>query len=73
MLGDLSDAFYHQNSNNVRIVLDHRKRDKPPRTWRQVGWIGLLVFLLLLAASLAVTIGVVVAIVRIASMLGTGG
>jgi hypothetical protein len=72
VLGDVFDAFYHQNSNNVRIVLDHRKRGRPPRTWRQVGVIGLLVFLLLLAASLAVTIGVVLAIVKIAALMGVG-
>lgn len=70
VIGDLFDAFFHQNVSNVRIVLDHRRRDKPPRTWKQVGLIGLLVFLLLLAASLAVTFGMIILIVRIVSMFG---
>lgn len=70
VIGDLFDAFFHQNVSNVRIVLDHRRRDKPPRTWKQVGLIGLLVFLLLLAASLAVTFGMIILIVKIVSMFG---
>lgn len=72
VLGDLFDAFFHQNTSNVTILLNHRRRDRPPRTWSEIGWIGALVFVLLLSASLAVTIGVVVLIIKLAAMLGGG-
>jgi len=72
VVGDLFDAFFHQNVSNVQIVLQHRRRDKPPRSMREVSLIGLIVFLLLLAASLAVTAAVIVAIVKIAALFSTG-
>ena len=72
VLGDLFDAFYHQNVGNMRILLDHRRPDKPPRTWKQIGVIGTLIFLLLLAVSIGVTVGTIVLILKVASFVSGG-
>ena len=56
----------------MRILLDHRRPDKPPRTWRQIGGIGTLIFLLLLAVSIGVTIGTIVLILKVASFVSGG-
>jgi hypothetical protein len=72
VVGDLFDAFYHQNTGNMRILLDHRNSDKPPRTWKEIRWIGVLIFLFLLTVSIGLTIGMIVLIVRLASMLAPG-
>jgi len=70
VIGDVFDAFFHQNTSNVQILLHNRRRDESPRSWRQIGLIGALVFLLLLGASLGVTIGVVLLIVKLTTLLG---
>ncbi len=70
IVGDLFDAFYHQNVGNLKILIDHRRSDAPPRSWKEIGWIGLLIFLLLLVVSLGVTIGTIMIIVKIAGAIG---
>lgn len=72
VVGDLFDAFYHQNVGNMRILLDHRKKDRPPRSWKEIGAVATVVFLFLLSASLAVTIGVIVVIMKIAGWAAGG-
>lgn len=72
VLGDVFDAFFHQNASNVRIVLDHRRKDKPPRTWKEIGLVAVVVLFLLLAASLAVTLGTIMLIAKVVGMLGAG-
>jgi hypothetical protein len=72
LVGDLFDAFYHQNVGNMRILLDHRQAGTPPRAWKEIGVIAVLVFFLLLSASLVVTIGMIVLILKIVASLGGG-
>ena len=72
VVGDLFDALFHQNVGNMRIVLEHRAKDRPPRDWKEIGGIAVLVCLLLLSASLAVTIGMIVLILKVVSLLSAG-
>jgi len=69
VVGDLFDAFYHQNTGNMRILLEHRRKDIPPRAWKEIAAIAILVFLLLLSVSVAVTLAVIVMIVWIVSLI----
>lgn len=70
ILGDLFDALFHQNVGNMKILMDHRRTDKPPRGWKEIRGLGLLIFLLLLVVSLGITIGTIMLIVKISQLMG---
>ncbi len=69
-VGDLFDAFFHQNMSNMKILLDHRRGDKPPRSLQEVALIGGGIFLGLLTASIASTFLMLWLLLKLAIMLG---
>ena len=73
LLGDLFDALFHQNVSNVKILLDHRRSDKPPRSLREVAVIGIAIFLVLLAIRLGSTILMIWGLLELASTLAPVG
>lgn len=73
LLGDVFDALFHQNVSNVKILLDHRRSDKPPRSLREVMAIGVAIFLVLLTISLGSTILMIWLLLKLAAALGPAG
>src|SRR5688572_1516932 len=59
LLGDVFDVFHKQNVMNMRILLDHRNRQLPPRRKREV--IGAAIVVIIVVSIMA--IGAVVAAV----------
>lgn len=45
LLGDVFDVFHKQNVMNMRILLDHRNRQLPPRRKREVFGAAILVII----------------------------
>ena len=56
--GDLFDALFPQNVSNVKMLLDHRDANLPPRSWREIA----------LAATAIVTTMLIVGIGAIAAI-----
>jgi hypothetical protein len=59
LLGDVFDVFHKQNVMNMRILLDHRNRQLPPRRKREV--IGAAIVVIIVVSMMA--IGAIVAAV----------
>lgn len=69
-VGDLFDALFHQNVSNMKVLLDHRRSEKPPRSLREVAAIGILIFLALLGISLGSTILMIWMVLKLVAALG---
>ena len=54
-IGDLFDFAFEENVMNMRILMQHRDRQLPPRSFAQVGFVaGLVVLIILLAGILSI-------------------
>ena len=62
LLGDVFDVFHKQNVMNMRILLDHRNRQLPPRRKREV--IGAAIAVIIVVSIMAIG-AVVVAVAAI--------
>jgi hypothetical protein len=51
--GDVFDAFFPQNVNNVKLLLDHRDASRPPRSTKEIALAvaGLVAILILVGVS----------------------
>ncbi|HVT04344.1 MAG TPA: DUF4112 domain-containing protein [Thermoanaerobaculia bacterium] len=49
VVGDFFDFMFEENMANVEILIRHRDRSRPPRSWRRIGF-GVAAVLLVLAA-----------------------
>ncbi|SRR5581483_196254 len=65
LLGDLFDFLFEENMINLRLLMQHRDRSRPPRTLAQIGGAAILVILIILAAALAVTAALVAVVIWI--------
>ncbi len=65
LLGDFFDFLFEENMINLRLLMQHRDRRNPPRTFAQIGGAAILVILIILGAALAMTGALVAAVLWI--------
>lgn len=62
LLGDLFDWAFEENVINLKLLLRHRDRRRPPRSFASIALAALAVVLVILAAGAAITAAVVVGV-----------
>jgi hypothetical protein len=65
VLGDVFDFVFEQNVMNMRILMNHRNRQLPPRSTAEIAAAITVITLLILIAALTLTAGLVAAVVWI--------
>jgi hypothetical protein len=63
VLGDVADFFFEQNVINMKLLLKHRDRSRPPRSTKKIFFIASLIVLLILSFAIALAIAVMSLIV----------
>lgn len=63
LVGDAFDFFYEENIINMRILLEHRDRNRPPRTLREVSGAALVVLAIILGFALFLLAGAVALVI----------
>ena len=53
IFGDIFDIAFEENLMNMRLLLRHRDRSRPPRSFAAIGFATLIIFLIILAAGIA--------------------
>lgn len=67
--GDLFDLFFKQNKKNVELVIRHRNRTRPPRTFKAIAFAFSLLLLFLVLLSLGLAAWVIAGLIRFAGTL----
>jgi hypothetical protein len=52
VLGDVFDVFHRQNVMNMRILMDHRNRQLPPRRKREIAAAVIFIFIIISVIAL---------------------
>ena len=52
LLGDVFDVFHKQNVMNMRILMDHRNRQLPPRRKREIAAAVIFIFIVISAIAI---------------------
>ncbi|HKO56837.1 MAG TPA: DUF4112 domain-containing protein [Thermoanaerobaculia bacterium] len=63
--GDVFDFLYEENTINLKLLLRHRDRRRPPRTSSQVAGAATLIFAIVLGFALLMIIGLVAAVLAL--------
>ena len=67
--GDLFDLFFRQNKKNVELVVRHRNRARPPRSYSSIALAFGLLLLLLAGMSIAVVVWLIAGLIEFAGTL----
>ena len=66
VIGDIFDFLFEENMMNMRILMTHRDRGRPPRTTRDIMVAATLIVTFILLLSVAATVAGIAAIIWIA-------
>lgn len=61
-IGDIFDFVFEENVINMRLLLKHRDRQKPPRTTGEVGLVAILIVSFIAMFAIALAVAVIAAI-----------
>jgi len=63
LLGDVFDFLFEENMMNMRLLMQHRDRRRPPRSIAEIGGTALLIVLVIIFFALSVVAGVVALVI----------
>ena len=69
-LGDIFDIFFTENLANVEIIVQHRRRDREPRSYGSIAFTFALIFIAIAVLSVVVVVWLIVGLVRFSRSLG---
>lgn len=70
LIGDVFDFFFQENLNNVDLLLKHRDRRRPPRTYAEIGAVAMFVVTAILAIGVILVIGSLILLFWLLQELG---
>jgi hypothetical protein len=58
VVGDVFDVFFKQNVGNVKILFEHRDATRPPRSYKEIGFVVAGIVTIVMGTGLAAVVGV---------------
>ena len=62
-LGDVFDFFFEENVINMRILLKHRDRHRPPRALHEIAFAAILVIVIIVGFAFALLTGLIAGVI----------
>jgi hypothetical protein len=56
ILGDIFDIAFEENLMNMRLLLAHRDRSRPPRSFAAIGFATFMIFAFITATGITLTV-----------------
>ena len=63
LLGDIFDFVFEQNVMNMRLLMQHRRRDLPPRSSVEIAAAATFVVIVIVSFALLVTFGTIAGVI----------
>jgi hypothetical protein len=70
VVGDIFDFFFTENLSNVEMLIRHRDRTRPPRSYASIALVFGLIFAVVALVSFALVVWLIVGLVEFSRRLG---
>jgi len=67
LLGDIFDIAFEENVMNLKLLLRHRDRSRPPRSFGAIAFVAALIVTFIAAAAVAAVIALIAFVIWLAN------